>query len=154
MGIDCFTNRKNHMKKRVLFAAVALFSLNAWSATPSETVAAFHAALHAGDKDQALALLSPQIMIFEAGHVERSRDEYAHHHLASDMEFGKATTRKVLKHQERIDGNIATVLEETETSGAFKGKPVQSFGVETAILEKKGDGWVIVHVHWSSRKAK
>jgi ketosteroid isomerase-like protein len=142
------------MKKIVSLAAAALFSMNAWAGTPSEAVTAFHAAIQAGDKDQALALLSPQVMIFESGYVERSRDEYAQHHLEGDIEFGKAVTRRVLKHQERIEGNLATVLEETETTGTVKGKPVHSFGVETAVLEKKGDGWVIVHVHWSSRKAK
>lgn len=140
--------------KRIAFAAVALFSVSAWAATPSETVAAFHGALHAGDKDKALALLSAQVLIYESGYVEHSRDEYAHHHLAGDIEFAKVTTRRVLKHRERIDGNIATVLEETETTGTAKGKPVHSFGVETVMLEKKGDDWVIVHVHWSSRKAK
>ncbi len=142
------------MKKITAFAVLALLGVQAWAATPSETVTAFHAAIHAGDKARALELLSPSIVIYESGHVERSRDEYASHHLGSDMEFGKAVTRKVLKHSERVDGNVAMVMEETETTGKFKDKPVHSFGVETAILEKKGDGWVIVHVHWSSRKAK
>ena len=59
----------------------------------------------------------------------------------------------MLKHSERVEGNIAIVMEETETTGAVKGKPVHSFGVETAVLEKKGDAWVITHVHWSTRKA-
>lgn len=142
------------MNKFAAFALLALAGAQAWAATPSDTVSAFHAAIHAGDKTRALALLSPAIVIYEAGHVERSRDEYASHHLGSDMEFGKAVTRKVLKHSERIDGNLAMVMEETETIGKFKDKPVHSFGVETAILEKQGDGWVIVHVHWSSRKPK
>lgn len=133
---------------------MALACMQAWAATPSETVSAFHAAIQAGDRAKALELLSPSIVIYESGHVERSRDEYASHHLGSDMEFGKAVSRKVLKHSERVDGNVAMVMEETETTGKFKDKPVHSFGVETAILEKKGDGWVIVHVHWSSRKAK
>lgn len=142
------------MKKILAFAALALAGLPAWAATPSETVTAFHAAIHGGDKTRALALLSPAVVIYESGYVERSRDEYAGHHLGSDMEFGKAVTRKVLKRSERIDGNLAMVMEETETTGKFKDKPVHSFGVETAILEKQGDGWVIVHVHWSSRKPK
>ena len=142
------------MKKPVSFAALALLACGAVAATPAETVSAFHAAVKAGDKTRALALLSPAIVIYESGYVERSRDEYASHHLASDMEYGKAVTRKVLKHTERIDGNIATVLEETETTGVFMGKPVNSLGVESAVLEKKGGDWVIVHVHWSSRKTK
>jgi len=36
----------------------------------------------------------------------------------------------------------------------LRGKPVHVFGTGTAVLEKKGDTWAIVHVHWSSRKAK
>lgn len=150
MDID----RKRAMRSIALFAGCALLGAGAAAATPSETVSAFHAAIHAGDKDKALALMSPGVMIFESGYVERSRGEYANHHLAADIAFGKATTRKVLRHSERVDGAMATVLDETETSGTVKGKPVHSFGVETAVLEKQGDGWVIVHVHWSSRKAK
>jgi hypothetical protein len=147
-------DRKPCMNKIALFAALATCGIGAFAATPGETVSAFHAALSAGNKDKALALLSPAVVIYEAGHVERTRDAYASGHLASDMEFGKEVTRTVLKHTERVDGNIATVLEETQTAGSYKGKVVYSFGVETAVLEKKGDDWVIVHVHWSSRKAK
>jgi uncharacterized membrane protein YvbJ len=153
MGIEPVNhNRKTCMKKIALFAALAACSIGAFAASPSETVSAFHAAISAGNKDKALALLSPAIVIYEAGHVERTRDEYASKHLGDDMEFSKNVTRKVLKHTERVDGNIATVLEETQSAGSYKGKVVYSFGVETAVLEKKGDDWVIVHVHWSSRK--
>lgn len=138
-----------------LFAA-ALFSVHAsgFAASPKETLAAFHEALNSGDKAKALALLSPEIAIYEAGYVERSRDEYASHHLGGDMEFAKSSTRKVLKQTERIDGNTAIVWEETETTGTSRGKPVHAFGTGTAVLEKKGDAWLIVHIHWSSRKAK
>jgi ketosteroid isomerase-like protein len=142
------------MKKIMLSVCAAFVCAGAFAATPSETVTAFHAAIHAGDRERALSLMSPDIMIYESGYVERSRDEYASHHLAGDIEFGKATARKVLKHTDRVDGATATVLEETETTGELKGKAIHAFGVETALLEKKGDGWVIVHVHWSSRKAK
>lgn len=147
------------MKKKTIPALVlsaVLFAVSSASlaASPKEALEAFHAALTSGDKVKALSLLSPDITIYESGYVERSRDEYAHHHLGGDMEFAKNSTRKVLKQTERIDGNTAVVLEETETTGTSRGKPVHVLGTGTAILERKGDGWVIVHVHWSSRKAK
>lgn len=147
------------MFKHVLTASLVATALSgvhagAFAATPKETVAAFHEALGSGDKAKALALLSPEVAIYEAGYVERSRDEYASHHLAGDMEFAKTSARKLLKQTERIDGNTAIVWEETETSGTSRGKPVHVFGTGTMVLEKKGDGWAIVHVHWSSRKAK
>lgn len=136
--------------------AGALFGVHGSSlaASPKDTVAAFHDALTSGDKTKALALLAPEVAIYEAGYVERSRDEYAHHHLGGDMAFAKTSTRKVLKQTERIEGNIALVMEETETTGTANGKPVHQLGTGTVVLEKKGDGWAIVHVHWSSRKAK
>lgn len=138
----------------LLILALAGVHTGSFAASPKETLAAFHDALTSGDQATALALLSPEIAIYEAGYVERSRDEYASHHLGGDMQFAKSSTRKVLKQTERIDGNTAIVWEETETTGTSRGKPVHVFGTGTAILEKKGDAWSIVHVHWSSRKAK
>lgn len=134
--------------------AAAIASSAAVAASPKETMETFHAALTAGDKEKALAMLAPEVAIYEGGHVERSRDEYASQHLGSDIEFAKVASRKVLKQTERVDGNTAIVMEETETTGTFRGKDVHSFGTGTAVLEKRGDNWVIVHIHWSSRKAK
>ena len=142
------------MRQFVLLAVLGLASLHAGAATPGETLAAFHAALHDGDQARAMALLSPDAVIYEAGHVERSRSEYADHHLADDIAFARATTRKVLRHKERIEGNIAMILDETESRGTFRNKTIDALGTETALLEKKGDGWAVLHFHWSSRKAK
>lgn len=139
-----------------LFLAAAMMGASASSlaASPAETLAAFHGALVAGDRDKATRMLAPDIAIYESGHVERSRDEYAGHHLGGDMEFAKNTTRKVLKQNERIDGDTAVVWQETETTGTLRGKAIHMLGTETAVLRKKDGAWSIVHVHWSSRKAK
>lgn len=117
-------------------------------------MAAFHAALAAGDKAKALSLLAPEVAIYESGHIERSRDEYASLHLPDDIDFARSSTRKVLKESERLDGNTAVVWEESETTGVSIGMPLQLVGTGTMILEKRGDAWAIVHVHWSSCKVK
>lgn len=147
------------MTKTALAASICFIALlgapaSSHAASPKETLAAFHDALASGDKDKALSFLSPGITIYEGGRVERSRDEYASQHLGADMEFAKSATRKVLTQTERIDGNTAVVWDETETTFTSRGNPVQVLGTGTTVLERKGDGWVIVHVHWSSRKAK
>lgn len=49
---------------------------------------------------------------------------------------------------------MAVVIQETETQGTYKGSAVRLIGTETAVLEKKGEGWVVTHFHWSSRKVK
>lgn len=141
--------------RHTLFAiAISVVSVQAIAVTPLETVAAFHEALSTGKTEAATVLLSPTIQIFESGHVERSRDEYAGHHLPGDIAFAKATSQTVLRQNERVEGNIAVVTRETEIKGTFKGTNVHSFGTETAVLHKQGDKWLITHVHWSSRKAK
>jgi ketosteroid isomerase-like protein len=143
---SCFT---------LAFAAVSLAaSAASHAADAKETLASFHAALVAGDKAKALELMAPDVAIYESGYVERSRAEYASHHLDGDMAFAKTSTRKVIRQSERIEGNTAIIQGETETTGTSNGKAIHAFGTETTVLEKKGDAWTIVHVHWSSRKAK
>ncbi len=133
--------------------ALSLVCLVASAASPTETVEQFHHALKSGDKGRAAALLAPQIQVFESGYVERARDEYVGHHLGPDMEFAQVTDNKLLRGSERIEGNLAVVMRETETTGLYKGKPVHVFGTETAVLERQGEGWIVTHLHWSSRKA-
>lgn len=142
--------------KPLLILAVTVASITAAAASaassPKDALASFHAALVAGDKARVLELMAPDVAIYESGRVERSRDEYASHHLGGDMEFAKTATRKVLRQSERADGNMAVIWQETETSGTSRGKPIHVFGTETALLEKNEGAWRIVHVHWSSRK--
>lgn len=141
---------------RHLISLLALSAIYApvFAATPTETVAEFHEAINAGRSQQVSALLGPEVQIYESGYVERSREEYTGHHLKGDIEFAKSVKNKVLKQSERVEGNLAVVMQETETTGKYKGSSVHHFGTETAVLEKQGDKWVIVHIHWSSRKSK
>lgn len=114
----------------------------------------FQAALAAGDRDGALALLAPEVVIFEAGGAELSREEYAHHHLDSDMEFLAATTTERTDRRSGASGDLVWVLTRSRTSGTFRGSAVDSRSVETALLARAEDGWKIVHLHWSSRTAQ
>lgn len=142
------------MRLLPLFAALSLLSGFANAATPAQVVAAFHQALSRGDAIRATALLSPDVEIYEAGYVERSRDEYAAHHLASDIAFAKTTVTRLLRQHERVAGDTAIVVSESETTGTYRGRPVQQAGTETVVLEQQGKGWRIAHVHWSSHKGK
>lgn len=145
---------KHTLATMVLASAVWAAAATSLAASPKETLAAFHEALASGDRAKAGALLAPEVAIYEAGYVERSRAEYASHHLGGDIEFAKKARRTVLRQTERIDGKTAVLWEETETTGSMHGQSVHQFGTETAVLEKNGENWSIVHVHWSSRKAK
>lgn len=117
---------------------------------PAATVEAFHRALAGDDRDAVLAFLAEDAIIFESGGAEMSPAEYAHHHLAADMQFSAATTAEIVDRQVRESGHVAWVLTRSETRGTFRDREIASRGTETMVLVQGADGWRIAHVHWSS----
>ena len=117
--------------------------------TPAAVVGAYHAALHAGDKIRALALLSAQLIVFEDGRSEESRGEYASHHLETDIEFSRHTDRTVLKQLERAGERQAWVLSWVRVKGTARGVPVDRRLLETILLAREQGSWKITHIHWS-----
>ena len=140
------------MLKTTAFVLLSALASLSHANEPKDALTAFHAALTAGDQAKAAELLAPDVTIYESGHVERSRAEYVSHHLPGDISFAKTATRSVLRQSERRDGNLAVIWAETETKATLQGKDVRILGTETALLQKTGDTWSVVHVHWSSRK--
>lgn len=122
--------------------------------TPTATIEAFHSSLSAGDREGAFSWLDPNVMIFESGGAEMSREEYASHHLESDMAFAGATKTEVVDRQARSAGDTAWVLSRTRTTGQFRDRPVDVDGVETMILQRDAGHWRIVHIHWSTHDRK
>jgi len=138
-----------------IVAASAAFAEPAEAVAEAEAVLdAFQAALVAGDREGALARLAPEVVIFEAGGAELSRDEYAHHHLAGDMEYLAATRTERVDRRSGTSGELVWALTRSKASGDFRGRPVATLGTETALLARTPDGWRIVHLHWSSREVR
>lgn len=121
---------------------------------PVAVVDAFHDALNSGDGDAAIAQMAPDVVIFEAGGAEMSRDEYAGGHLGGDMRFAAVVQREVADRQHAIAGDVAWVLTRTRTTGTMGEREIDSRGVETMVLRRTDEGWKIVHIHWSSRAAR
>lgn len=156
------------MKRLILAAAVALCApaavahdgpvstgaVQAVSEAAAPAVAAvdaFHAALGSGDAAAVLALLAEDVVVLEEGGAERSRDEYAGHHLPADMTFAAATTAEITRRAAWVQGDVAWVLTEGRTTGAFNDRPVDRLTAETMVLHRDGGAWRIRHIHWSSR---
>ncbi|WP_439571454.1 nuclear transport factor 2 family protein [Sphingomonas sp.] len=118
--------------------------------SPIATVDRFHAALTEGKVEAALKLLSDDVLIYESGRAERSKAEYASHHLKADAEFAGATQRKLVKRASWVGPDTAWVTTEAETTGTFKGRALALTGTETMILLRTAGVWKIVHIHWSS----
>ena len=119
------------------------------STAAAQTVTAFHQALRAGDAKAVRAMLADDVLIVEGNGVERSADEYASHHMLADMKFMAAVQVEALEHQTKVLGKVAYSVSRSQLTGEYKGKPVDVVSKETLVLVDNGDGWKIVHVHWS-----
>jgi mono/diheme cytochrome c family protein/ketosteroid isomerase-like protein len=111
----------------------------------------FHEALSSGNAAAVEAVLDPDVLIMESGNVERSRDEYASHHLKADIQFMRAMKYTLERQQGETVGDLAWVSSEASLAGQFQGRSVTQASTESLVLRKTGAGWRIVHVHWSSR---
>jgi len=119
-----------------------------------QAVEGFHAALAAGETQRALDYLAPDVLIVEEGGAERSRAEYASHHLAADAAFTHAVPSTPLASTGEAIGDLAYIVTESRMTGTYNGKPVDRLSAESMMLRNGPAGWKIVHIHWSSRAAK
>jgi ketosteroid isomerase-like protein len=118
------------------------------------SIDAFHAALSKGDAAAASALLEDDVQIFQQGEVERLKAEYASHHLPSDVEFSRATQSAQTSRTGASLDDIAYVISEGKITGTYKGKVIDLISIETMVLRHHPNGWRIVHIPWSSRRAE
>ena len=122
---------------------------------PEAALDAFLTALQTGDADTAKRLLAPDVLIYESGAAERSRDEYAGHHLDADMAFlQQATVERIGRASGEVNGSAWITTESRIRGSTSKGKLVDVSSTETALLKRASQGWIITHLHWSSRETK
>lgn len=121
------------------------------AAEPAYAVDSFQTLLASGDTAGAAKLLEPTVLIYEGGEAERSRDEYASHHLQADAQFLKDAKSRVLSRAGNAAGNLAWVATESELTTAGN-KPTKFIITETMVLMRAAQTWRIAHIHWSSRR--
>lgn len=113
----------------------------------------FSAALGTGALETAAVELDPGVLILESGGVERSRDEYLAGHAKSDAAFLKAAHVTLKRRTAQTAGDLAWVASESEIH-AMKGNDMLMIAsTETMVVRRTDQGWKIVHIHWSSRRA-
>ena len=117
---------------------------------PAKVVNQFHKALGAKNQELAKNLLANNVLIFEGGRVERSASEYANHHMLADMAYISSVDVETLEHQVTVYGDLAVSSSRTKTKGLYKGKKIDSSGMETMVLRKIQGKWKITHIHWSN----
>ena len=94
------------------------------------------------------------LTIFESGHANYGWADYRDHHLVPEMGEMKNTKYEFSDIKIHLAGNTAwatlkyTISADVMDNG--KTRHVDGGGLGTAILEKRSDGWRIVHWHSSA----
>lgn len=122
--------------------------------SPEALVNAFGAALRSGDEAILRSIIAPDVVITEGGRAERSFDQYAGHHMRSDMAFIGAIETTLIKRDSIIGTDVATIVSQSQLHGSFKDQAVNSQIMETMVLRHSEEGWRITHIHWSSAPIK
>lgn len=122
---------------------------------PDDPVAAanlFRNALLDGDRARTLSLLAPEALIYENGQQELSREAYASGHLKADIAFLSGIYSETLSQSHQISGDMAWVSTRSKLVSKQVGAEAEPtrISAETLVLRRSGQGWRIVHVHWSS----
>lgn len=141
----------------LLLGAVLMPGLGAAEAptaeTASETLDAFHKALRRNQPDQVLARMAKDVVVYEQGFAEASRDEWARKQLGTAIAFARDTERRVLRRTSGGVGDTAWIVSTTETVLDVTDRKVVFEGAETAVLRRERGTWKIVHLHWSAHEA-
>jgi ketosteroid isomerase-like protein len=114
------------------------------------TIERFHEALAAGDSLAALALLSKDVVVLEAGGFETAA-EFRRHHLAADIKFAQSAKIERRVRSLRRRGDVAWVATTSTSTRTVDEREMLSAGAELAVLVRTPPGWRISAIHWSSR---
>jgi ketosteroid isomerase-like protein len=90
------------------------------------------------------------VTVFESGHANYGWADYRNNHLAPELKEFKNTKYSFSDLKVKVDGKTAWATFRYSLSADIGTRSVQSGGLGTAVLEKRGGRWQIVHWHSSA----
>lgn len=90
------------------------------------------------------------VTIFESGHANYGWTDYRDHHLVPEMKEFKNTKYTLSDIKVKIAANTAWATYKYALTGDVKERHIDVNGLGTAVLEKRGGNWLIVHSHTSA----
>lgn len=90
------------------------------------------------------------VTVFESGHANYGWADYRDKHLGPEMKEMKNTKYTLSDIKVKVSGNTAWATFKYGISADIGTRHVDGGGLGTAVLEKRGDDWKIVHWHSSA----
>lgn len=90
------------------------------------------------------------VTVFESGHANYGWVDYRDHHLGPEMKEMKNTKYTLSDIKVKVSGNTAWATFKYTISADIGTRHVDGAGLGTAVLEKRGQDWRLVHWHSSA----
>ena len=90
------------------------------------------------------------VTVFESGYANYGWADYRDHHLKPEVEEMKNVKYELSDIKTRVSGNTAWATFKYSLAADLKERHVEAAGLGTAVLEKRGNDWKIVHWHTSA----
>jgi ketosteroid isomerase-like protein len=90
------------------------------------------------------------VIVFESGHANYGWTDYRDRHLGPEMKEMKNTKYTLSDMRVKVSGNTAWATFKYAISADIGTRHVDGSGLGTAVLEKRGNDWRIVHWHSSA----
>ena len=94
------------------------------------------------------------VTVFESGYANFGWEDYRDHHLKPEVEEMKNVKYELSDIKPAVDGKTAWATFKYTISADYEGKRIDGNGLGTAILQRRADGWKIVHWHTSAPRKK
>ena len=90
------------------------------------------------------------VTVFESGYANYGWADYRDHHLKPEIDEMKNVKYQLSDIKSRVSGNTAWATFKYSLAADLKERHVDAAGLGTAVLEKRGNDWKIVHWHTSA----
>ena len=158
---------------RITVTAMLLVALSAVAHEPQKKAPAATSAVSANDPVAAVLLRNAQgfetgdlamlntiwandegVTVFESGYANYGWAGYRDHHLKPEIDEMKNVKYQLSEIKTRVSGKTAWATFKYALSADLKERHVDASGLGTAVLEKRGNDWKIVHWHTSVPRSK
>lgn len=125
------------------------------SAEDGRVVSAIEAVFRAAESGDLTALDSlyagSDLTVIESTGINRGWADFRDHHLAPELKNLKNFRYRPFEIEPHVSGSLAWAIFRYELRAELDGRPLDLVGRGTAVLEKKGNRWVVRHTHTASR---
>jgi ketosteroid isomerase-like protein len=94
------------------------------------------------------------VTVFESGSANYGWQDYRDHHLKPEIDAMKNVRYRLSDIKTRVSGNTAWATFKYALTADIRERHIDVAGLGTAVLEKRGSDWKIVHWHTSAPRSK